>query len=198
MKATDLGASFLMIEKGVVGGTCVNVGCVPSKRLLAAGDIYYYGDHHYDGITLDQGSLQLDSVIKEKDDIVADQRERKYTNVIRDLPGATYLEGSAKFLSMSELNVNGSRIRGKNFLIATGSSPRILPIKGVQEVGYLTNVEALSPRRWPESLVILGGRALALEFAQMYSHFGTEVTVLQRSEQIIPEEGPELSEALED
>ncbi len=85
---------------------------------------------------------------------------------------------------------------GKKFIVATGSSTRIPQIEGIDKVNYLTNVEALSLRDKPDSMVIIGGRALGLEFAQMYAHMGTQVTLLQRSEQIIPEEEPAISDAL--
>lgn len=196
IKASELGASVAMIERGTIGGTCVNVGCVPSKRLLTVGDVYYYRDHNYKGVVLTRDPLQLNSIIKEKDDLVLDLGTRKYTNVIDDISNATLIKGSASFVSRNEVKVNGKRIRGKHFLIATGSSPIIPLIKGIRETDYLTNVEALSPKRRPDSLIVIGGRALGLEFAQMYSHFGTKVTLLQRSERIIPEEEPEISEAL--
>ncbi|MBI4257620.1 MAG: mercury(II) reductase [Thaumarchaeota archaeon] len=196
IKASELGASVAMIEQGTIGGTCVNVGCVPSKRLLTVGDVYYYENHDYKGVSLNVDSINLSSVIKEKDSLVQELRSKKYSDVINGLPNATLIEGSAKFLSRNQVKVDGKNIRGKHFLIATGSSPHIPPFKGIRDVDYLTNVEALSPRRRPDSLLIIGGRALALEFAQMYAHFGTKVTVLQRSSRIIPEEEPEISDAL--
>ena len=94
------------------------------------------------------------------------------------------------------MRVDGINIEGGKFIIATGSSPRILPIQGIDRVEYVTNVEALSLNDRPESMLVVGGRALALEFAQMYAHMGTDVTLLQRSERIIPEEEPEISDAL--
>lgn len=196
IKASELGASVALIEGGTIGGTCVNVGCVPSKRLLTVGDVYYYRDHGYRGVDLDARPLHLSSVIREKDSLVQDLRNKKYTDVINSLPDATFIKGSARFLSRNEVKVDGKKIRGKHFLIATGSSPHIPPFKGIREVNYLTNIEALSPRRRPDSLLIIGGRAQALEFAQMYTHFGAKVTVLQRSSRIIPEEEPEISDAL--
>jgi mercuric reductase len=92
--------------------------------------------------------------------------------------------------------VGGRRIEGEKFLIATGSSPYSPPVPGLREVGVLTNVEALSPKDRPDSLIVLGGRALGLEFAQMYQHLGTQVTVLQRSRRILPDEEPEVSDHL--
>jgi mercuric reductase len=92
--------------------------------------------------------------------------------------------------------VDGINVDGRKFVVATGSSPRIPSVPGIENVDYLTNVEALSLSNRPASMVVLGGRALGLEFAQMYSHMGTRVTLLQRSDRIIPEEEPAVSDAL--
>ncbi|MFQ6134270.1 MAG: mercury(II) reductase [Nitrososphaerales archaeon] len=196
IKASEFDAKIAMVERSTIGGTCVNVGCVPSKRLLSVGEVYYYGGHNYRGVDVESGVLDLESIVKEKDDVVLDLRTTKYSDVVERLPNTTFIKGSAKFVSKDQVNIDGRRIRGKRFLVATGSSPRILPIDGIGEVDYLTNVEALSLKELPRSMLIIGGRALALEFAQMYAHFGTKVTVLQRSPRIIPDEEPEISEAL--
>lgn len=196
IKASDLGASVAMIDGGTIGGTCVNVGCVPSKRMLAVGDVYHYGDHGYNGINLSRKELQIGPIVKEKDDLVLEMRHNKYAKVIHDLPNTKYIEGSARFVSRNEVEVDGRRIKGRHFLLAAGSSPTIPGFKGLRSIDYLTNVEALSPRKKPDSLIVIGGRVLGLEFAQMYAHFGTKVTLLQRSSTIIPDEEPEISEAL--
>ncbi|MEM3832507.1 MAG: mercury(II) reductase [Thermoprotei archaeon] len=196
IKASEFDASVAMIERSTIGGTCVNVGCVPSKRMLRVGEVYYYSDYNYSGIALEQGALNFEAIVRQKDDIVLDLRATKYSDVLKSLSNATLIKGSAKFVSKDHIDVNGQIIRGKKFIVATGSSPRILSIEGINKVDYLTNVEALSLRELPKSMLIIGGRALALEFAQMYAHFGTNVTVLQRSPRIIPNEEPEISEAL--
>src|SRR5207245_6520847 len=94
------------------------------------------------------------------------------------------------------VRVDGINVDGKKFVVATGSSPRIPSIPGIEDVDVFTSVEALSLKNRPASMVVLGGRALGLEFAQMYSHIGTRVTLLQRSDRIIPEEEPAVSDAL--
>ena len=196
IKASDLGASVAMIDGGTIGGTCVNVGCVPSKRMLTVGDVYHYGDHDYNGITLTKKEVQMGLIVQEKDDLVLDMRRNKYAKVIHDLPNSKYIKGSARFVSKNEVKVDGRRIKGKHFLLAAGSSSSVPNFKGLRNIDYLTNVEALSPRKKPESLIVIGGRVLGLEFAQMYSHFGTKVTLLQRSPTIIPDEEPEISAGL--
>ncbi|TMH96437.1 mercury(II) reductase, partial [Candidatus Bathyarchaeota archaeon] len=123
-------------------------------------------------------------------------RKEKYSDVLRSLPSTKLFRGNARFVSKTRVKVDGINVDGKKFVVATGSSPRIPSIPGIENVGYLTNVEALSLKNKPASMVVLGGRALGLEFAQMFSHMGTRVTLLQRSDRIIPKEEPEISEAL--
>ncbi len=176
----------------------MNVGCVPSKNLLHAGEIRYYDtNREFPGIVPGRTTLQFRRVIEQKDQIVRGLRKEKYVDVLRSLPSTKLFRGKARFVSNTRVRVNGINLDGRKFVIATGSSPLIPPIPGIEKVDYITNVEALSLREKPPSMVIIGGRALGLEFAQMYAHMGTEVTLLQRSQRIIPEEEPEISEALQ-
>jgi mercuric reductase len=197
LKATDHEAKIAMIERGTIGGTCVNVGCVPSKNLLRAGELMYYDTNcDFPGIRSGRTTLDFGKVIEQKGEIVRKLRKEKYSDVLKSLPSAKFFHGEAKFVSRTRLKVDGMNLDGKKFIVATGSSPRIPRIEGIDKVDYLTNVEALSLKDRPDSMVIIGGRALGLEFAQMYAHMGTKVTVLQRSEQIIPKEEPAISDAL--
>src|SRR2546422_1170781 len=186
-----------MIERSTLGGTCVNVGCVPSKNLLRAGEIRYYDSHRvFPGITPGKTTLEFNRILEQKNQIVRGLRKEKYADVLRSLPSRKLFGGTARFVSGTRVKVEGIKVDGKKFVVAMGSPPRILVIPGIQNLDYLTNVEALSLRNKPASMVVLGGRALGLEFAQMYSHMGTRVTLLQRSDRIIPEEEPAVSDAL--
>ena len=197
LKAADYDARVAMVERGTIGGTCVNVGCVPSKNLLRAGEIRYYDTNRvFPGIRPGRTSLEFRDVIEQKDQIVRRLRKEKYSDVLKSLPSTKLFRGKARFVSRTRVKVDGINLDGKKFVIATGSSPQIPSIPGIEKVDYITNVEALSLREKPSSMIIIGGRALGLEFAQMYAHMGTQVTVLQRSERIVPEEEPEISEAL--
>ncbi len=186
IKAIELGAKVAMIEKATIGGTCVNVGCVPSKFLLKVGEINYYKNHGYKGLEV-ISSIDFPAIINEKRDIVEKLRKGKYEEVINAL-GITLIKGKAVFISNNEVKVNGNYLKADKFIIATGSSPYIPPIEGIDKVDYLTNVEVMELPKLPESMLVIGGRTLGLEFAQMFAHLGTEVTLLQRSQRIIPEE----------
>lgn len=199
IRADRNGAKALMIDGGTIGGTCVNVGCVPSKRLLAVGDQFFrVANHPFNGLRLEDGwSADFRSIIRAKDRIVASLRKSKYADVLASLKGVEHVRGLAAFVGPHEVKAGKERFRGEKFVVATGSSPAIPPIPGIRSLDYLTNVEALSLQDRPESMIVLGGRALGLEFAQMYQHLGTEVTVLQRSARILPGEEPEISQYLE-
>ena len=198
IRADRNGAKALMIDGGTIGGTCVNVGCVPSKRLLAVGDQFFrVANRPFQGLKLEDGwSADFRSIIRAKDRLVASLRKGKYEEVLASLRGVTHVRGRGVFVSPHEVKVNGRRFEGNNFLVATGSSPTIPNVPGLADVDYLTNVEALSLEDRPDSLIVLGGRALGLEFAQMYQHLGAQVTLLQRSPRIVPEEEPEISQYL--
>ncbi len=199
IRADRNGAKALMIDGGTLGGTCVNVGCVPSKRLLAVGDEFFrISNHPFKGLRFEDGwSADFRSMIRAKDRLVASLRKSKYEDVLASLKGVEYVRGLGAFAGPREMKVGKKRFRGEKFVVATGSSPTVPSIHGIRDVGFLTNVEALSLKDRPGSLIVLGGRALGLEFAQMYQHLGTQVTVLQRSPRILPEEEPEISQYLE-
>ena len=197
LKAAEHDAKVAMVEKGTIGGTCVNVGCVPSKNLLRGGELRYYDTNRdFPGIRPGRTTLEFRKVIEQKDQIVRGLRKEKYSDVLRSLPSTKLFRGKARFVSKTRVKVDGISVDGRKFIVASGSSPRIPHILGIDKVDYLTNVEALSLRDKPDTMVIVGGRALGLEFAQMYAHMGTKVTVLQRSERIIPEEEPAISDSL--
>jgi len=197
IKASELGKKFAIVENGTIGGTCVNVSCVPSKHLLHVGDLYYYSkNHNFRGIRTGETSIDLAKVIQQKDEVVQYLRKSRYVDVLQNLPNATFMEGKGVFISQKEVKIGNEVLGADKFLIATGSSPNIIKLRGIDKVNYLTNAEALSLQKLPESMIIIGGRALALEFAQMYAHFGTKVTILQRSPRILPEDEPKIFEEL--
>ncbi len=191
LKAAEKDVKIAMIEKGTIGGTCVNVGCVPTKNLLDVGEKLYECESTSNGENFD-----FKKTIENKNKIVLSQRHQKYTNVLESVPNVDYIAGHAKFKSNNEIEINGNTISAKNILIATGSSSMIPSIQGIAEIDYLTNIEALDLDTKPESMIVIGGRVLGLEFAQMFSRFGTKVTLLQRNKRLIPNEEPEISDSL--
>lgn len=198
-KANDLRQDALIINGGLpIGGTCVNVGCVPSKHLLEVGARYYYGQRpEFDSIrTNGQFKFDFKKAIARKNELIESLRNSNYVDVVGSFKTVEYREGKARFISETEIDVDGERIQGEKFILATGSQLKILPFKGIENVRYLTNIEALNLDYLPDPMIIVGGGPLGLEFAQMYLHFGTKVTVLEKMKRILPLEEPEISAEL--
>lgn len=198
-RASELGAKAVLINSGLpLGGTCVNVGCVPSKLLLEIGSEYYSPRHPRFRAVRNghSASFDFDTAMGEKDEIVSALRKSNYIQVAEGL-GIPLLEGRAKFISPRRVEVAGKILEADKFIIATGSRPRILPFKGLDKVPFLTNREALSLPRLPKSMVVIGAGPLGLEFAQMYARFGTRVTVLERERQILPQGEGEVAAELQ-
>ncbi|NOX26332.1 MAG: mercury(II) reductase [Deltaproteobacteria bacterium] len=192
--AAELGKKVAMIERNTLGGTCVNVGCVPSKTLIRAAETIQRASHsRFRGVISKGVELDFATIIREKDRLVDTLREAKYQNVLRAHDSIEFIAGDASFLSDHEIKVGKRRIRGRYFLIATGASPYVPAIPGLQEVNYLTSTTAFELRQLPSSMAIIGGRYIALELAQLFQRMGSQVTILQRSERILPTEDPDIS-----
>lgn len=197
IKANMHGVKTAMIERAALGGTCVNVGCVPSKNLLGAGEILHSARQpSYPSVLPCDSDFDFAKTIEAKDALVKGLRKQKYYDVLQSLDHVELIEASASFVSPKKVKVNGKLFEADKFIISTGSSPSALRFKGIENVQYLTNNEALALKEKPSSMIVIGGRALGLEFAQMYERFGTKVTVLQRSDRIIPDQEPEISQGL--
>ncbi len=198
IEAHELGARVTMINDGLpIGGTCVNVGCVPSKNLIRAAEALHRAEHNpFPGITTTGRLADFKALRDQKSRLVQDLRQEKYINIVKDMDRVRIISGRGRVVSPTTVEVNGERITGDKLLIATGARPHIPPIPGLKDVPFLTNEGVFELDRLPESVLILGGRFIALEIAQMLSRLGSRVTVLQRSDRILPDQSPELTAAL--
>lgn len=199
LKAADLGARAIIINDGLpMGGTCVNVGCVPSKTLIRAAETLHRAAHlpTFAGIATSGRLVSFNEVIEQKRALVQELRQGKYADVIGDNPNITFVKGRARLLDTKTVATDSLKLRADAILIATGARPSLPPIAGLDTVPYLTNETAFELETLPESLLVLGGRYIALECAQMFARFGSRVTVLQRSDRILPDEAPDLTDAL--
>lgn len=194
-KASELGAKVTIINDGLpIGGTCVNVGCVPSKTLIRAAEVQHRALHHqFKGITSDSKVTDFKALFQQKKELVEELRQAKYLDVVADLPDFQLIEGRAQFTASDTVEVNGATIKADRILIATGATSYIPPVPGLKESGYLTNVSAFELTELPKSMIVLGGRYTALECAQMFARLGTKVTILQRSPRILPTESEDLT-----
>lgn len=198
IRAADLGARVAMTEGGTLGGTCVNVGCVPSKTLIRAAEAQHRRVHHgFAGIASTDGRPDWSTVRDHKDQLVADLREAKYWNVLRSYEGITLLEQRAALTSSHTVRLaNGTTITGGKLLIATGASAWSPPIPGLAEAGALDNVSAMALDRLPVSMIVIGASAVGLELAQMFSRMGVAVTVLEALPRVVPAEDADIGIAL--
>ncbi len=182
----------IMVERGVVGGTCVNVGCIPSKALLAAAESRHRAAHgRFPGVSTDAGPVDMAELIAAKDEIVGDLRQHKYVD-LADAYGFELIEGDARFVDGPALDVDGRRVEARHYLVATGAEPHIPDVPGLAETGYLTSTTAMELSELPASMLVIGGGYVAMEQAQLFAHLGTRVTMLVRSRLARGEE-PEVS-----
>lgn len=168
-----------------LGGTCVNVGCVPSKVMLHQGQEYYYPTHSQFRAINVKGKADFVEALKETREMVEFFRQKNYGNIIDKQEHVELKEGRARFVDAHTIAVGDETYYGENILISTGASTFVPPIEGMGDIDYLTNVSVFDLREQPKSLVIFGGGAIAMEFSQIFNHFGIEVTILQRSDRVL-------------
>ena len=196
IRATDLGSRVELVEKGKVGGTCVNVGCIPSKHLLAVSHAYRSAGHHpFRGVSTSQASVDMRAVVEGKAEVVGALRQEKYLDLAEEY-GFDLIPGTARFAGTDRLEVDGREIGAGSFLIATGSAPWAPPIPGLAEAGYLTSTTAMELVDLPASLVVVGGNYIGLELGQVFAGLGSRVTIVEALDRIGPFEEPEISEAM--
>jgi mercuric reductase len=196
-RASDLGARVLMVNRGPIGGTCVNVGCVPSKTLIRAAENHHqHGTSRFRGLKADPGRVDFPELVREKAELVAELRQAKYADVLAGLPNVQLVEGRARLASCHEVAVGASLYRAEKVLVATGARPSRPAVRGLDDPAVWDSAQAMEAAELPRRLVVLGGRYVALELGQMFARLGSRVTRVQRSEQILPDEDPDLAEAL--
>ena len=192
----ELGARVALIGHGVLGGTCVNVGCIPSKTLIRATEALHRAAaaERFAGI---RGGARLDdwrALVAQKDELVSELRQAKYAELLPSYNTIAYLDGPAR-LTAGGVAVNGSLFRAGKVIVATGASPALPSIPGIQEVEALTSTSALALEALPASLLVVGGGYIGCELAQMFARAGVDVTLVCRS-RLLPESEPEIGEAL--
>ncbi|MHB8718921.1 MAG: mercury(II) reductase [Candidatus Dormibacteria bacterium] len=194
--ATDAGRRVAMVEAHTVGGTCVNVGCVPSKALLAAAEEHQRAGHHpFAGIATSAGPADLGAVIGQKKALVDMLRREKYLDLAEGY-GFTLIHGAARLESATVVSVGDRRVTAERVLIASGVQPAIPPIAGLSDVPYLTSTSALDLTEVPEHLIVIGANAIGLELGQALLHMGAPVTFLEMAPSVAPAEEPEVIEAI--
>ncbi len=196
IEAVKYGAKVAMIERGTVGGTCVNVGCIPSKTLLRAGEINHLARNNpFIGLHTSANEVDLAPLIKQKEELVTELRNKKYVDLIEDY-GFELIKGEARFLDDHTIEVGERKLSAKRFLIATGATPAVPAISGLEEMDYLTSTTLLELKEVPKRLTVIGSGYIGVELGQLFHHLGSEVTLIQRSSRLFKDYDPEISEAL--
>lgn len=194
--ASTRGLQVVMVERATIGGTCVNVGCIPSKTLLAAAEARQVSaEARFPGIATSAGPTDMARLIAGKDEIVGALRREKYEDLAADY-GWELRRGDAHFIDGPALEVNGVRLEARHYLVSTGAVPWAPPVPGLREVGYLTSTTALELNRLPESLIVVGGNYVGLEMGQTFARLGSRVTLLEALDRLAPGEEPEISEVI--
>jgi mercuric reductase len=200
IRGTELGARVALIESGTLGGTCVNVGCVPSKTLIRAAEALHQRSHHgFAGVPATYGKAEWSLIRSQKDELVKELRSAKYVDVLRSYEGVTLIRGRAVVRSGPSVAFeDGRAVTARKLIVTTGASPWAAPIPGLENVPYLDSTSAMALERLPESMIVIGGSAVGLELAQMFARLGVRVTVLEVMPRILPGEAIGLGEALAD
>lgn len=194
--AAEQGANVALIGHGTIGGTCVNVGCVPSKTMIRAAEALHgaRAASRFPGLTGEAHVRDWRALIAAKDDLVSTLRQKKYIDLLPEYNGIAYMEGCARLNGGSVL-LDRQPIAANKIIVTTGASPAIPSIPGIENVRYLTSTTALELEEQPRSLLVIGGGYIGCELAQMFDRAGTAVTLVTRS-RLLPEAEPEIAEAL--
>lgn len=194
--AADAGAQVALIGHGTIGGTCVNVGCVPSKALIRAAEAVHHANtaQRFSGVDAVAKLRDWNALRRQKDELVASLRQAKYVDLLPTYNSLAYLEGKAS-LGNNGVTVNGSHIDADKVIIATGSHEVVPAIPGIGQVPYLTSTTAFDMDTLPDTMLVIGGGYVGCELAQMFSRAGVKITIVFRS-RLLPEGEPEISDAL--
>jgi mercuric reductase len=194
--AAEQGAQVALIGHGTIGGTCVNIGCVPSKALIRATESLHHAAAaaRFSGIRAEGHVTDWAALISQKDELVAGLRQAKYADLLPAYNTIAYLNGTAR-LADGGVAVNGSLVKAPKVIITTGARPAVPPIPGIETIDFLTSTSALDLKTLPKSLLVVGGGFVGAELAQVFARAGVKVTIVCRS-RLLPAAEPEIGEAL--
>ena len=200
VKLARSGRKTAIIERKLFGGTCVNVGCIPTKTLIASARAAHVARHAADYGVLVDGSIRVDmQKVKARKDAVVRESNQGVASWLKSTPNLTVIEGHARFIGPFALSVDNGRVQlhGSEIFINVGGRALVPDIPGLAEVDYLTNSSMMDVDFLPPHLLIIGGSYIGLEFAQMYRRFGSQVTVFENGPRIVSREDAEVSAAVQ-
>ncbi|WP_128331006.1 dihydrolipoyl dehydrogenase [Apibacter sp. HY039] len=203
IRCAQLGFKTALIEKySTLGGTCLNVGCIPSKALLDSSEHFHNALHNFEnfGIQIDTPKVDLGRMIQRKNEVV--EQTTKGINFLMDKNKISVFQGVGTFISATRLAVkkedgSSEELESKYFIIATGSKPVNLPFAPVDKERIITSTEALNLKEIPKHLLVIGGGVIGLELGSVYKRLGAEVTVIEFLDRLIPTMDGALSKELQ-
>jgi len=195
-EATAHGLKVALVDKGPLGGTCLNLGCVPSKMLIHAADrIVEIQESPKLGIKAEFNSIDFNAIMERMRKSIKKEQDHIREGILA-AENLDFYQGEGHFATDYTIEVNGERIKGENIFLASGSRPFIPPIKGVDTIDYLTNESVLQLKERPDSLIIVGGGYVGVEYGHFFAAMGTKVTILEMADRLVLAEEPEISELL--
>jgi pyruvate/2-oxoglutarate dehydrogenase complex dihydrolipoamide dehydrogenase (E3) component len=196
-KLADKGWAVALIEQAHLGGTCINTGCTPTNTMIASAQVVHYARNASRwGVRAGDVSVDLPAVVARKDKVVESFRSGHQRNVEKR-PSLHLYRGHAQFAAPHRVTIDNQSLEGERIFINTGARASIPRIEGLDTVGYLTNASIMELNELPEHLMVLGGGYIGLEFGQMFRRFGSRVTVVHQSDQILPREDAEVAGELQ-
>ena len=200
IQVAGMGAKVAIVEGGTLGGTCVNVGCIPSKNLIEAASHYHAARRGFPGVAPCEPALDWSAVVRAKDALVAELRQAKYADVLASYPGVARLDGRARLLAsadgLTRVRVGNREHTARKVILATGTAAAVPPLPGIDEVEALDSTSAMALDALPASMIVLGGGPVGVELGQTFARFGVQVTLVQRGPHLLPGEDPTISEVL--
>jgi pyruvate/2-oxoglutarate dehydrogenase complex dihydrolipoamide dehydrogenase (E3) component len=199
VRLAQSGRKTAIIERKLIGGTCVNVGCTPTKTLIASARAAHVARHASEFGVMISGAIEVDMQrVKARKDAVVKQSNQGLTEWLKSTPNLEIIEGHARFESANTLKVNQALLQAKEIFINVGGRPSVPKIEGLVDVAFFTSSSLLEINYLPKHLIIIGGSYIGLEFAQMYRRFGSQVTVLEMGPRLIAREDAAVSLAVQE
>ncbi|MCA1728618.1 MAG: FAD-dependent oxidoreductase [Actinobacteria bacterium] len=196
--AASLGTKVALVERDKLGGDCLHRGRVPTKTLVKSARVAHLINHSEEyGIKISGYEVDFSAVMDRMVQVIQTAGEQDEPDRFRELGVDVFLD-EARFTAPDEVAVDSRRLTARSVIVATGFHSTTPPIEGIQEVGYLTHVEALKLRWLPRSVIAVGSGPIGCEFAQIFSRFGSEVTMIDTVPLPLPQEDPEVGEILRD
>ena len=198
-RLTSAGLKSAIIERKLFGGTCVNTGCIPTKTLVASARAAYMARRGQDfGVTI-SGEIGIDmKAVKARKDGIVQQSNQGVTGWLKGLDNLDVYEGHASFTGPKTIQVNGEQLEAQKIFVNVGARARVPEMPGLNDINYFTNTSIMEVDYVPEHLIVIGGSYIGLEFAQMYRRFGSEVTVVEMADRLIPREDEDVSNTVQE